>query len=114
MANQTNLVSANDKIMYLIAYLFPILSAIFVYVEYANKQKSLRFHSIQAIIYWITIIIVYYILSTIAIVFSFYTALGLLSLLWIFAWLFGMYIGFQALKGVNVEIPIISDISRSI
>ncbi len=41
---------SGDKIMYLVAYIIPILSAVFVYIQYGARYRNLRFHSIQSII----------------------------------------------------------------
>ena len=105
---------SGDKIMYLVAYIIPILSAVFVYIQYGARYRNLRFHSIQSIIYWISVIIIYYILSVILIATWAFSLLGLLSLLWVLAWLFGMYVGYQAVNGVNIEIPIVADIAKTI
>jgi uncharacterized membrane protein len=32
----------------------------------------------------------------------------------VLAWLFGMYVGYQAVNGVNIEIPIVADIAKTI
>ena len=92
------------------------MTGLFVYFAYGDKDKRLKFHGIQSIIYGIAVIIVYYVLVAI-----FAVTLGLffffwgwvLSLFWLLAWLFGLYIGYEAMLGHDVNIPAISDIAKN-
>ncbi|MCL5008413.1 MAG: hypothetical protein M1156_00795 [Candidatus Marsarchaeota archaeon] len=104
---------SEDKIMFIIAYLVPILTGIVVYILYAEKDKRLRFHAVQAILYGIAFLVIYAILSLILSFFAvFIVALILLDLFALLAWLYGLYIGYEAYMGRQALIPVISDYAQ--
>ena len=104
-----------DKIMFLVAYLVPVLTGIIVYVLYAEKDKELRFHAVQSILYGIAVMVAGYILS--AILFPFflrgYFAWGaILDVIFLLAWLYGLYIGYEGFMGRRRLIPGIGNIAK--
>jgi uncharacterized membrane protein len=104
----------NDNIMFLIAYLIPLITGIIVYILYGDKNKKLKFQSLQAILLGITLIIASIIFgiidsvvlisgSTVGNVIS-----GLFDLVLFLIWLYGMYTGYKASKGLDANIPYLS------
>ena len=111
----------NDKVMYLLAYLIPIVSALAVYFLNANKNKDLRFHSLQALIYWVAAAVVLSVVFNLVLGNLLFYSLSLwlllawlVPLLWLLAWLYALYIGFKAMKGESISIPFIGDIAKSV
>ncbi len=93
--------SSNNSIMFILAYLLTWLTGLFVYFTEGQKDKRLKFHAVQAILLGIAVTVVYWILLIIPF-------LGLLSSLVLFlGWLYGMYVGWQASMGNDIEIPTI-------
>lgn len=102
-----------DKIMYLVAYVIPVITGIFVYFLYADKNKNLKFHGVQSIIYGVVTIVVYYILLAVFGVVGMFLLGWILSLFWLLAWLYGLYVGYEAMLGHDIEIPAVSNIAKS-
>ena len=86
--------------IFIFAYLFEWLSGIIVYVL-AEGNKREKLHAMQAIVLGVCAIAV-------SIIFGF-TVPVLSALLGLLIWVYGLYIGFKAYNGVDVEIPIITD-----
>jgi uncharacterized membrane protein len=94
----------NDRILFLLAYVFPIISGAIIYLFFSKGNKQLKIHSEQAIILGVIIIVVEAVLFLVP-----YIA-GIIGLL---MWLYGIYVGFEAYMGRDVEIPYITDFVRS-
>ncbi len=121
MAAKTNtheshaVTKSEDKIMYIIAYLIPILTGLIVYFLYAETDKGLRFQAVQSILYSIAFIVVYVVLAALFFVIFFFAPfiggviLGLFSLL---AWLYGLYTGYKAYMGMHAIIPVVGDFAK--
>ncbi len=90
-----------DNLTFLITYLLEWLTGLIVYFTVGQNDKRARFHAIQAIVLGIVSIILSFILD-----FVFLPLSGIVAFL---IWLYGMYIGYEAYKGVDVKIPILSD-----
>lgn len=102
-----------DSIMFIVAYVLPVLSGLFVYLLYGHKDQRLRFQSAQSIIYWIAVLIVYYVLTTI---FSITTLFVLMPIAWIFfllAWLYGLWVGYQAFLGNDMSLPTVGELAKT-
>ncbi len=111
--------SDNNKIMYIIAYLIPILTGIIVYVLYADKDKNLKFQSVQAIILGIGLLILGIIFDAIGIFalspvsFAAYRFISYIFDIIVFLiWLYGLYTGYKASKGGEANIPFIADYAK--
>ncbi len=102
--------SENDKIMFFIAYILPVISGILIYVLYADKDKRLKFHAVQAIIYWIVAAVIVWILEFLFVFFFF--LLFLIPLLWLLVWIYAMYIAYQAFNGTDMEVPYIGEMAK--
>jgi uncharacterized membrane protein len=101
----------DNSIMYVIAYLIPILTGVLVYIMY-NNNKRLKFHAIQAIILGIAILfvdIIFYIISFVIFPPIFYAG----SIIEIILWVYGLYIGYKASLGTDISIKYIGDYASS-
>ncbi len=94
----------NDRILYLLAYVFTIISGAIIYLFFSKDNKQLKLHSEQAIILGVIIIVVEAVLFLVP-----YIA-GIIGLL---IWLYGIYVGFEAYMSNDVKIPYITDFVRS-
>ncbi|MCL4328414.1 MAG: hypothetical protein M1151_06700 [Candidatus Thermoplasmatota archaeon] len=103
----------NDKILYIFAYLLTWLSGIIVYVLYGSKNENLRFHSIQAILLGIVITAVWILgqILTFAFVY-FYWIYWIFWLVQVLGWIYGLYVGFEAYNGRNIEMPVIGQFAK--
>jgi uncharacterized membrane protein len=110
-----------DRIMYLVAYVLPVVTGVAVYLLFAGKDRRLRFHAVQSVILWIGILIVYFVLLT---VFSLgglalgglrYGAMAaaVFSIFWLVAWLASLYVGYEAMLGNDLRVPYVTEITRS-
>jgi uncharacterized membrane protein len=110
----------DNKIMYIVAYIIPLLTGIIVYVLYGNTDKKLKFQSIQAVLLGICFIIASVIFGIMdAFVIEAGTGIlriisGLFDLALLLAWLYGMYTGYKASKGMEANIPFISDYASNL
>ena len=96
-----------DNFIYLLTYLLEFVSGIFVYATVAQDNKRIRRHAIQAILLGIVSVIAYYLFLIIA--------LGILSsVITLLIWLYCLYLGYEASKGNDVEVPILTSYVKSI
>ena len=104
--------SQENSIMYVIAYLIPLLTGVIVYVMYGN-DKRLKFHAVQAIILGIAILIIdviFYILSFLIFPPIFYIG----YIIEIILWVYGLYVGYKASLGTDISIKYIGDYASSL
>lgn len=88
------------NIEYIFVYLFMWLSGIIVFFTIGQKDKRLKFHSLQAIFLGVIAVVLDFILV-------FVPFLGSLVAFLIF--IYGMYIAVKAYYGEDIEIPVITD-----
>ena len=94
----------DNRPLYLLAYVFTIISGIVLYLTLAKTDARLRKHSIQAIILGVIMLIldgIFFLMPIIG------------EVLAILVWLYGIYIGFEAFNGTDVRIPWITDMVES-
>ncbi|WP_337860216.1 hypothetical protein [Ferroplasma sp.] len=112
-----------NNVMFLVAYLIPIITGVVVYFMYANTDKKLKFQSVQAILLGIAFLIlgiIFNIISNVVITTSaatlnLYLAIsGVFYLLLTLLWIYGMYTGYKASKGQDADIPVLADYARSL
>ncbi len=106
---------SEDKIMFLVAYLVPVLTGIIVYVLYSEKDRELRFHAVQSILYGIAFIVAWYVLSAVLFALFFLGGLALgavLDIIFALAWLYGLYIGYEGFMGRRRLIPVLGNIAK--
>ncbi len=87
-----------SMLKYIAVYFFTWLSGI-IALLIAKDDKTLKFHGAQALILGIVIIIVSYIPFV----------GGIIAIL---AWIYGIYIGYNAGQGKDIEIPVVADIAK--
>jgi uncharacterized membrane protein len=90
-------------IWYILIYFFEILGGIVGFI-FSGGDKSIKFHSLQAILLAISLAIITFILG----IFSGALA-GCVAFL---VWLYSLYIGYQAGNGVDIELPVIGSLAR--
>ncbi|MCX6776496.1 MAG: hypothetical protein NTY73_00780 [Candidatus Micrarchaeota archaeon] len=87
--------STEDKgLLYVLIYFFTWLTGIIFYII-EKDNKKVRFHALQAIL-----------LGIVMMVLSFTLILSIVS---IFLWLYGLYIGYKESKGETVRVPYLAD-----
>jgi uncharacterized membrane protein len=86
------------SVLYIFTYLLLWLSGIVCYIVAGEKDKNLKFHSLQAIL-----------LGIVATVIGFIPFIGLLGFL---LWIVGIVVGVMAYEGRDVELPIIGPFAR--
>ncbi|MGC8567021.1 MAG: DUF4870 domain-containing protein [Caldisphaera sp.] len=88
------------NIVYIITYLLTWLTGIIIYVTEGQKDKRVKFHSLQAIFLGI-------IGTILDLILFFVPFLGPILLFLI--WLYGMYIAYKAYNGVDMKVPALGD-----
>ena len=94
----------NDRILYLLAYVFTIISGAIIYLFFSKGNKKLKLHSEQAIILGVIAIVLEAVL---------FLTPYIASLIGLLIWLYGLYIGFEAYIGKDVKILYITDFVMS-
>ncbi len=100
MANATN---KTNGIWYILIYVFELIGGIIAFLL-SNGDKKIKFHSIQSILLWVSLAVIFFILA----IFS--AMLG--GLVVFLLWLYGVYVGYQAGNGVDIEIPVIGSLAK--
>ena len=107
----------DNKIMFIVSYIIPLITGLIVYVLYGNTDRRLKFQSIQAILLGICYIIAI-IVFTIINLFTVGDAGRILSIIFnlilLLVWLYGIYIGYRASKGMEANIPLLSDYATTL
>jgi uncharacterized membrane protein len=98
MAKQAK-AQGNNAILYIFAYLLTWLSGILMYITVGQTDKRMKFHALQAILLGVVLFIIGWI-----------PILGwIIELL---GWLYGLYIGYMAYTGTDIEMPVIGDFAK--
>jgi uncharacterized membrane protein len=107
MSNEAPLpgdITENDKLMAALSYPIPIV-AIVILVSEANKVRPFqKFHAVQALAFWVVLIVVGIVLSIVT--------LGIGSLCFPILWLISLWPGYEAYRGKYLELPVITDFIR--
>ncbi len=90
-----------EREWYIFAYLLEFISGIVIYFTKGQEDKRLLFHSVQAIIIGIIVLVLSAIIFPIA------------WLIAVLGWVYCMYIGIEAYNGRDVDVPIISNVASS-
>lgn len=98
------------KLLYIMAYFLLWVSGILIYLIYGNRNKRLRFHSFQAVLYgivWTVLQVIFgiagFVLGPLSI---------LLSIVLLILWLYGLYVGYKAMDGIDIKITAVGDIAE--
>lgn len=109
-SNEKSSAKSDDKVLYIIAYLIPLLTGILVYIINGNKSKRLKLHAVQSIFLGIVFIILDVVLG---LLFHGFVLGSIISLILFLLWLYGLYVGFQGYNGNDMEIPVITEYAKS-
>jgi uncharacterized membrane protein len=100
-----NDITDNDKLMAALSYPIPIV-AIVILVSETNKVRPFqKFHAVQALAFWVVLIVVGIVLSIVT--------LGIGSLCFPVLWLVSLWPAYQAYQGQYMEMPVITDFIRN-
>lgn len=99
MANKTE-----KSLVYIFSYLLTWLSGLIVYITVGQENKRFKFHALQAIFLGIVMILLDYFGDMI-----FAPGADLLVFL---IWIYGLYIGYKAYEGKDVEMPVIGEYAK--
>lgn len=100
----------DDKPWYIIAYVIPIVTGVIVLFLKGESDKRLKLHAMQSImlgIFWVVVSIVFSVINAFIFLFSIFT-----SLLLLFIWLYGLYVGLEAYNGRDMVIPKITEYAK--
>jgi uncharacterized membrane protein len=101
--------NTDDRVWFIIAYVLTIITGILTLIVKGETDKRLKLHAMQAIFLGIAMIIVAIVFDLLFFI-GFFGIIG--SLINLLLWLYGLYVGFEAYNGRDVEIPVISDYAR--
>ncbi len=104
-----------NSIIYLLAYVIPLLTGIIVYIIYGDRNKRFKFHGLQAILLGVIIIIFEVIFGLINIFVTLkFPIVGIIfDIIIAIIWLYGIYVGFKASTGTDINMPVIGDYAKS-
>jgi len=100
-------ISNNNRIMYIFAYLLTWVSGIIVYILYADRDKNMKFHAVQAILLGLVITVI-----SILSFFLFFPFSIIVNLFTFLLYIYGLYVGYKAYTGVNIMMPVIGDMAK--
>ncbi|MCL5427927.1 MAG: hypothetical protein M1321_01975 [Candidatus Marsarchaeota archaeon] len=111
---QHNATKSEDKIMFIVAYLVPVLAGVVVYVLYADKDRELRFHAVQSILFGVAFWVLWWILGAIFFIsFAGHFIWGeVLDAVMALLWLYGLYVGYNAFMGRRILIPVAGNLAK--
>lgn len=89
---------------YLLCYLATFVSGFAVYLTLAQRDRKLRFHAVQSMLIGFIILALW--------VLAHASFLSLLNLIAIVLWLAGIYVGWEAAHGRNVDVPFVEEYAK--
>jgi uncharacterized membrane protein len=115
METQKSAIGLDGNIAALLGWIIGIIALVLIFIE--KENKFVRFHAIQAVIYHVSIFVVYFIfmilVGILSYVSSFFAILYLFGFLIWLAWLGGMIFGaVKAYQGQQFKFPIIGDLAE--
>ncbi|NMB70153.1 hypothetical protein GYA27_03060 [candidate division WWE3 bacterium] len=110
--NKTNtdnlLANFDPNVVAAFAYLFPFITGI-VFFVLEKKNKFIRFHAFQAILFWLAFMIAWSLAQSLIIIFIGHVLEPLVRVAGILIWLFLMW---KAYQNVEYELPYIGKIAK--
>ncbi len=109
-------IGLDGNVTALIGYPVGLLALILIFIEKDNKW--VRFHSIQSILYWVAVSIIYVVLGIIGGIFlAISTTLGslvfgLMGLLGLVTFIGIIFLAFKAYQGETFKLPVIGDMAE--
>lgn len=96
-------VSADDRLWVLLCFLLtPLLPLITLFLEDKKDKPFIKYHNVPALILGVAE-------GVVAVILSFIPIVGCLTP---FLWIINLLLALKANKGVNVDIPVITDFSK--
>lgn len=101
MAASKNQKHKRNLVLCIGTYFFTWVSGIIVYL-FVNKKEDeyLKFHGLQAILLGIVITVM------------FWLPIPFLPVLSLILWIYGIYVGYEASEGKDIEMPIIGEFAK--
>lgn len=101
MAASKNQKHKRNLVLCIGTYFFTWISGIIVYL-FVNKKEDeyLKFHGLQAILLGIVITVI------------FWLPIPFLPILSLILWIYGIYVGYEASEGKDIEMPIIGEFAK--
>jgi uncharacterized membrane protein len=116
MQNQKSALGLDGNVTALLGYIIWIVALVVVLIE--KENKFVRFHAVQALLYWAAVIVLAIALSIVTTILSFvsYLLASIFSLLFMVLWL-GVLIGLivlavKSFQGQMFKLPVIGDMAE--
>ena len=107
----------NEKLLIASAYIFGIPS-LYIILTDKRKNKSTAFHATQALLFWIAIFILYFVLRLfVDLIWTYYYTVlldWLINLIVFGSWIYLINLGFNAYLGKAFDVPYISDLAKKL
>lgn len=100
-----NDITDNDKLMAALSYPIPIVAIVILFSETNKVRPFQKFHAVQALAFWVVLIVVGIVLSIVT--------LGIGSLCFPVLWLVSLWPAYQSYQGQYMEMPVITDFIRN-
>jgi uncharacterized membrane protein len=103
-------VAQDDKVLLLLAYPIWIIAGLIIILSDKKKNPFMAFHGYQSIFLGIALMIVGFIVNIflgITIIF-----LLLMPLVWLAFWIYQWMLGYKAMQGEYVTVPLITDLTK--
>jgi uncharacterized protein len=97
-----NDITENDKLMAALCYPIAIVMSIIILLSESMKTRPFqKYHAVQALVLWVVIFIVLFIIGCLT--------LGIGFFLYLVAWLILLWPAYKAYKGEAFEVPVITN-----
>jgi uncharacterized protein len=97
-----NDITENDKLMAALCYPIAIVMSIIILISESMKSRPFqKYHAVQALVLWVVIFIVLFIIGCLT--------LGIGFFLYLVAWLVLLWPAYKAYKGETFEVPVITN-----
>ena len=97
-----NDITENDKLMAALCYPIAIVMSIIILLSESMKTRPFqKYHAVQALVLWVVIFIVLFIVGCLT--------LGIGFFLYLVAWLILLWPAYKAYKGETFQIPVVTD-----
>ncbi len=117
MQNQKSALGLDENITALIGYIVGIVALVLIFIEKDNK--FIRFHAFQAVIFWIAVVVIYFVLIFMMAFLAFFSS-GLATVLSILIFLFGLasagcviFLAVKSFQGQMIKLPVIGEMAEN-
>jgi uncharacterized membrane protein len=99
-----NDINENDKLMAALSYPIPIVAIVILLSETNKVRPFQKFHAVQALAFWVVLVVIAIILSIVT--------LGFGTLCFPVLWLVSLWPAYKTYQGEYMELPVITDFIR--